>query len=168
VKDLRDFARKPAERDKEPMSLNAAVENALRLAKTTIRKAGAHVEVDLEPGLPLMEGVMQNIEQVVLNLVINALESIDHDRGRLKIVTGFRQEEQKLFLSVVDNGRGIDPEVHDRIYDAFVTTKKEGGGLGLGLSITRRLVKAHEGEIGFQSEQENGTEFTVVFPCIDR
>ncbi|RLB80478.1 MAG: hypothetical protein DRH17_11830 [Deltaproteobacteria bacterium] len=164
VTDLKNFARQSDVADKKPIQINMAVKNAMRLASTTLRKSGIHLKLNLGNNLPLMEANLQSIEQIVLNLIINAIEAINHDRGRVVVATGFQQKDKRIFISISDNGRGIDPSISDKLFDPFVTDRQTEGGTGLGLSITYKLVEAHDGEITFQSEKGKGTTFTVFFP----
>jgi signal transduction histidine kinase len=166
VTDLTDFARQPSVTEKSRMHMNTAVENAIRLAQTSLRKSGIKVRLELGDNVPLMEGNLQSIEQIVLNLTINAVQAIDHDQGEVKVVTGYQKKDGWVFVSISDNGRGIDPSIRDKLFDPFVTDKQAEGGTGLGLSITHNLVKAHDGKITFQSKQGKGTTFTVSFPTI--
>ena len=164
VKDLKDFARQSNVTDKNPIHINSAVENAVRLSQTTLTNSGVHLELNLAPDLPLMEGNLQSIEQIVLNLIINAVQAIDHDHGRITIATGHQKNDGRIYVSIEDNGRGISPSVSDTLFDPFVTDKKAEAGTGLGLSVTYSLVKAHEGEITFQTQEGKGTAFIVIFP----
>jgi signal transduction histidine kinase len=164
VTDLTDFARQSSVTDKSPMQINTAVENAIRLARTTLGKSGVDLRFELGNNLPLIQGNLQSIEQIILNLIINAVQAIDHDQGEVKVVTGFQKKDGFVFLSISDNGRGIDPSISDKLFDPFVTDKQAEGGTGLGLSITYNLVKAHDGEITFQGRKGKGTTFTVSLP----
>ncbi|MCF8063360.1 MAG: hypothetical protein K9M82_12640, partial [Deltaproteobacteria bacterium] len=162
VSDLKRFSRIPSTRDKAPVQLNSAVHNAMRLARTTLRKAGTNLRADLHEPLPLMEGNIQNLEQIVLNLLINAAQAMAGRPGEVGVRT--RVEGIRLVLSVSDSGRGIPDAIADRIFDPFFTNRQEEGGTGLGLSVTYNLVKAHAGEIRFESREGEGTTFYVSFP----
>jgi PAS domain S-box-containing protein len=164
VTDLKNFARQSNVADKKTMQLNTALENAMRLAQTTLRKSGVFLELDLDPDLPLIKGNLQSIEQIILNIIINAIQAIDHDQGKIKITTGFQNKNGRIYIAISDNGRGVAPSISDKIFDPFVTDKQAEGGTGLGLSVTYSLVKAHEGEISFKSREGKGTTFTVSFP----
>jgi len=164
VADLKNFAKQSKVTDRIAVQLNTAVENALRLAQTTLTKSSFCCELDLASSLPLLMGNLQSIEQIVLNLIINAAQSIHHDQGVIKIATGFDAKSGQINLSVSDNGRGVAPSISDRIFDPFVTDKQAEGGTGLGLSVTYSLVRAHGGEITFCSNEGKGTTFTVFFP----
>ncbi len=166
VSGLKGFARKSNPAEKWDVQVNKAVRNAVRLADATAKKAKIVLEMDLDPDLPLLRANLQNLEQVVLNLIINALESIGHDNGRVRIATRFIEKSQSIAIDVVDNGRGINPSVVDNIFDPFVTDRQAAGGTGLGLSVTYNLVKAHQGDIRFQTKSGQGTTFTVVLPTV--
>jgi len=164
VENLKGFARQSSVVDKRVIQLNTAVENAARLSQSSLRKSGVHLKLDLAADLPLMEGNLQSIEQIVLNLIINAVQAIEHDHGMVRIATGLRNKNGHIYVSVQDNGYGISPSISDKIFDPFVTDKKAEGGTGLGLSVTYSLVKAHEGEITFRTQKGKGTTFMVSFP----
>ena len=164
ISDLKNFARQTDVTDKSPVQINVAVQNAMRLAKTTLNRSGITVTTDLAADLPLLEGNLQAIEQIILNLLINAIEAIDHDNGRVVIKTAFRKNDGGISLAVSDNGRGIDPSISNKIFDPFFTSKQVQGGIGMGLSISFSLIKAHKGEITFSSETGKGTVFDIYFP----
>jgi len=98
VTDLKNFARQSDVAHKKPIQINMAVKNAMRLASTTLRKSGIHLKLSLGNNLPLMEANLQSIEQIVLNLIINAIEAINHDRGRVVVETGFQQKDKRIFI----------------------------------------------------------------------
>ena len=168
VADLKDFSRQSNVAEINPIQVNTAVRNALRLAQTTLRKSGVQLELDLIENLPLIEGNLQSIEQILLNIIINAIQAIDHDQGKLHILTGFQINDGRIYIRISDNGKGISPSISDKIFLPFVTDKQAEGGTGLGLSVTYSLVKAHEGEIAFQSSPGEGTTFSVYLPTLLR
>lgn len=164
VSDLKNFSRQTKTTEKKPLDLNTVVQNAVRLAQTVLRKSPTEIVLELAEDLPLFQGNLQGLEQIVLNLSLNAIEAISHDAGRIVIATQWDKGNHRLLLTVADNGKGIDPALAGELFDPFVTDKQNQGGTGLGLSITYSLVKAHEGEIDFQSKPGKGTSFTVTFP----
>ncbi len=168
VADLKNFSRQSNVTEIHPIQVNTAVRNALRLAQTTLRKSGVQIELDFIENLPLIEGNLQSIEQILLNIIINAIQAIDHDHGRIHISTGFQIKDGRIYVRISDNGRGINPSISDKIFLPFVTDKQVEGGTGLGLSVTYSLVKAHEGEIAFQSRPGEGTTFSVYLPTLLR
>jgi len=166
VNDLKNFARQSNVVDKSLIQINTAVENALRLAQTSLRKSGVELVVDLAGDLPALKGNLQNIEQIILNLIINAVQAIDHDQGVVRIATGFQNRDRRISVTIADNGCGVAPDISGKLFDPFVTDKQAEGGTGLGLSVTYSLVKAHDGEVVFHSEKGKGTTFTVFFPTV--
>ncbi len=165
VADLKNFSRQSNIAEKHLLNINTAVTNALRLAQTTLRKVAIGVRTELAPDLPEVEGNLQSIEQVVLNIVINAAQAIDHTHGEILIQTGFSLKDGRVYLRVTDNGRGVSPAMAERVFLPFVTDKQAQGGTGLGLSVTYSIVQAHGGEIFFENRAGGaGAAFTVQLP----
>jgi len=166
VSDLKNFSKQSNVAEKAPMLVNSAVNNAMRLAKTTLRTSSVHVNLNLADDLPHIEGNLQSIEQIILNILINAVQAIDHNRGAIEIGTGFQAKDGRVFINIRDNGKGIATAIADKIFLPFVTDKQDEGGTGLGLSVTYSLVKAHQGEIAFDTQPGQGTSFTVYLPTL--
>ncbi|CAB1064415.1 hypothetical protein D1BOALGB6SA_9209 [Olavius sp. associated proteobacterium Delta 1] len=166
VSDLKNFSKQSNVAEKAPMQINSAVNNAMRLAKTTLRKSSVQVNLSLEDDLPRIEGNLQSIEQIILNILINAVQAIDHKRGEIEISTGFQVKDGRVFINIKDNGKGISSAIADKIFFPFVTDKQNEGGTGLGLSVTYTLVKAHQGEVIFDTRAGCGTSFTVYLPTL--
>lgn len=166
INGLKDFARKGDPDEKADVSINQAIENATRLAAATLKKSNTSLALELSPDLPTLNANMQNIEQIVLNLIINAFQSIDHDHGEVRVRTARCDDDQSILIEVIDNGCGVNPVVADKIFDPFVTDRQANGGTGLGLSVTYNLVKAHQGDISFKTKAGQGTTFSVVLPAL--
>jgi signal transduction histidine kinase len=166
VSDLKNFSKLSNFAEKSPVQVNIAVQNALRLAQTTLLSSGVNLEVKLGDDLPPIEGNLHSIEQIVLNILINAVQAIDHSQGQIEITTGFQHKDGRAYIGIRDNGRGVSPQVAEKIFLPFVTDKQAEGGTGLGLSVTYSLVKAHAGEITFESQAGKGSVFTVYLPTI--
>ncbi len=164
VTGLKDFAQKSNPAEKKPVQINKAVENAIRLGGAALHKKKADLSLKLAPDLPLIVANLQNLEQVVLNLVINAFQAIDHDKGQVVVETRLAPSGDAVQIVVKDNGRGINPRMVKKIFDPFATDRRSDGGTGLGLSVSYNLVKAHNGHITFETEQGRGTAFTVNLP----
>ena len=167
VSGLKSYSRFGDPSEKKPFSLNEAVENALRLAQATIRGRRIVSRVELADDLPPLVGSLHSIEQVVLNLIVNAVQAIDHSQGKIDIRTDVRSDGY-MVLTVADNGKGIDPSIAPRIFDPFVTDKQDKGGTGLGLSVSYNIVRAHGGTVRFRSQPSAGTMFQVLFPVGER
>lgn len=160
---LKSFSRKSSPDALQPVDLNDAVNNALILAKNTADKAGIVLDVALCDELKPIQADPLQIEQIVLNLIINSIEAIDHDHGRLCIRSGYADQPGQVYVSIADNGCGIDDSIAHQIFDPFFTRKQACGGTGLGLSIVYTLVKEHGGTIAFRPNDGGGTVFTVCF-----
>jgi polar amino acid transport system substrate-binding protein len=164
VNDLRDFARQEAVDAIEPMNLNDVVSTAVRLLDVTIRSYTNQFSLILDPYLPSMLGHPQRIEQVVINLIINACQSLPDDQHGVKVETHIDHIRQRIVLSVYDEGCGIDSDAMPNLTDPFFTTKREQGGTGLGLSVSAGIIKAYDGTIKFKSTPGEGTRVDVTFP----
>jgi signal transduction histidine kinase len=166
VSDLKNFSRQANLAEKTLLNINTAVANALRLCQSTLSKAGICIRLELADALPDIEGNLQNIEQIALNILINAAQAIEHAHGEIRIQTGLNVKDGRVHLRISDNGRGVSPAIADRIFLPFVSDKQSQGGTGLGLSVSYSLVKAHGGEISFESRPSDGTIFTVWLPTV--
>ena len=166
VSDLKNFSRQSNVVEKAPLQVNSAVKNAMRLAQTTLRTSAVEVNLKLGDNLPDIDGNLQSIEQIILNILINAVQAIDHDQGKIDVTTGFRNKDGRVYIRITDNGRGISTTIAEKIFLPFITDKQSQGGTGLGLSVSYSLAKAHEGEIIFDSRPGAGTSFTIYLPSV--
>ncbi len=155
---LLDFAR-PKAPEFAPVNLADVVRHALTLIEDEARAAGIVVERRIDPDLPPALVDRDQVTQVLLNLLVNALEAMP-DGGRLEV--GLQREEDRAVIRVSDTGPGISPEARARLFDPFHTTKKKGSGLGL--AIAQRIVENHGGIIRVDSEAGRGTSFLVSLP----
>jgi PAS domain S-box-containing protein len=163
INDLKGFARPSAGGD-DVVSPNQAVERAVRLLAHAIRSRTTRFQVELGADVPPLTGDAQHVEQIVVNLILNALEALpSRDRG-VSVRTWFDEGEGCVVLEVQDEGTGIAPEHLARVCDPFFTTKQSAGGTGLGLAITSSLVRLHRGRLTFASEPDRGTRARVAFP----
>jgi signal transduction histidine kinase/ActR/RegA family two-component response regulator len=165
VKDLKNFSRRSYVSEKKPLQINAAVTNALRLARTTIQKSGVDLIIALADDLPCIHGNLPSIEQIILNILINAVQAIDGEQGKITIKTGLRPKDAMVFVALTDNGRGVAPSVAEKLFDPFVTDKQKSGGSGLGLAVSYSLAQAHNGSITFEAAAGGGTTFTIWLPA---
>jgi signal transduction histidine kinase len=139
--------------------LNTTVEHAVMLGRQHALTKSVEIKLQKDPSLPEIEHDSDQIHQVLLNLLINALQAIDHDG---KISVAVKSHGNAALVEVTDNGRGIPSEQLPHIFRPFFTTK--GDGTGLGLSLARRTVEDHQGRIDVVSTVGKGTTFTVVLP----
>lgn len=165
VDDLKNFASKEPLDQSQTVDINEAVATTLRLAGHIIRRSTLHCAVDYGADLPSLPGNRQRLEQVFLNLIINACQSLpDPERG-LFVTTRFDSGVNCALITIRDEGTGMSPEILSRITDPFFTTRRDVGGSGLGLSISARIVKEHGGDIRFSSAPGAGTEVIVTLPA---
>jgi signal transduction histidine kinase len=139
--------------------LNTTVEHAVMLGRQQALTKSIQITLQKDPSLPEIEHDSDQIHQVLLNLLINALQAIDHEG---KISVSVQAHGKVAVVEVTDNGRGIPPEQLPHIFRPFFTTK--GEGTGLGLSLARRIVEDHQGRIDVVSTVAKGSTFTVVLP----
>ncbi len=163
VGDLRNFAKKDEDGLTDVVDLNELIRNNLNLTTKQINKF-ARLDVKLDEHIPKFKGNINRLEQVFLNIVMNAAEAIEKDDGFVIIRTGFDAGRNEIFLKVSDNGCGMDESTLNNIFDPFFTTKRERGGTGLGLSITYGIIKDHNGTIEVNSRPGEGTTFDIRIP----
>ncbi len=164
VNDLKDFARRDDAGDKVLVDLNEVVRTALRLVEPTIRRATNQCRVDLTDDVPPVWGNAQRIEQVVVNLVLNACQALPDMEHGMAVSTRYNRTTGNAILVVRDEGIGISPEHLSRLTDPFFTTKRDSGGTGLGLSVSAGIVEEHGGQLAFDSTPEIGTTVTLSLP----
>ncbi|MBU5636876.1 transporter substrate-binding domain-containing protein [Geomonas sp. Red69] len=166
VEDLKDFARKDTSQMDQSVLLNDVVRASLRLVENSIRKTTGNVVTELAEGLPAVRGNAQRIEQVVVNLILNACQALPDPGKGIYLTTGYDAERNEVLLLVRDEGVGISSEDLPRIADPFFTTKREAGGTGLGLSVSASIIKEHEGTMVFESQPGEGTTVRVALPAL--
>jgi len=164
VADLKDFARDTPSVMKDDVDLNAVVGKAVGLTTNLLNKSTRRFTLKCHPQLPLLLGNAQRIEQVVINLVVNACQALPDMECAITVSTDFDEDRNQAILEVRDEGGGIDPGVLKRITDPFFTTRREKGGTGLGLAISDRIVRDHDGRMTFESVPGKGTRVRVAFP----
>ena len=164
VRRLLDFARQ-SESARANASLNKVVEDVITLTRHLIHTNGVELKLELQEDLPWVSMDENQMKQVLLNLVHNALQAMPGG-GQLEIKTSASQKvgREGIMVSVSDNGVGIKPEDQQRIFEPFFTTRADHGGTGLGLSVTYGIVSDHGGEIELVSQPELGSTFTVWLP----
>jgi PAS domain S-box-containing protein len=163
TRDLKVFSRDGGE-ERAMLDLNAVVVPALRMAAHEVRPRARLVEEFGQP--PKVMGSEARLSQVMLNLLVNALQAIpegDPARHEVRVRTG-QDEAGRAFVEVSDTGCGMSPSVQGRIFEPFFTTKAAHEGTGLGLPICQQIIQAHGGELRVRSEEGRGSVFTVLLP----
>jgi polar amino acid transport system substrate-binding protein len=165
VEELKDFSRQDSSAATEPVDFNSIVQAAIRLADSSIRSATRHFDASLAPGIPPVMGNSQRIEQVVINLLLNACQALPDPESGITLETLYDRQDHVVILRLADQGSGIAVEHIPHLTDPFFTTKREIGGTGLGLSVSASIVKEHGGTLEFYSEPGSGTTVTLKIPC---
>lgn len=147
--------------DFRPMQINTIVEDVYALVATHFKHREISFEFHPDPGLPIIPGLPDQIRQVVLNLFMNAADAMN-GRGRLSVTTKYLGDTNEIFLSVTDNGAGIDPAILPNVFDAFITNKTQGTGLGL--TICYDIVVKHKGRITAENNPHKGATFKIWLP----
>lgn len=164
VADLKDFARDNPSEMKDDVDLNDVVNKAIGLTANLIKKSTKHFSLICRPELPTLLGNTQRIEQVAINLVVNACQALPDTGRSVTVTTEYDSEKKQIILAVKDEGEGIDANALKRLTDPFFTTRREQGGTGLGLAISDRIVRDHGGSMYFESTPGKGTTVRVTFP----
>lgn len=159
-KHLRNFARRPEEKT-SPVSLPAVIHDAVELISAKLKASNAEIEVDIEENLPMVQAGHTRLQQVLVNLLSNAIDAKSPNR-QLKICLSARTADDKVCLTVEDNGSGFSSDVIEQIFDPFFTTKGVNQGLGLGMSISYNIIKDFGGNIVVSNNQSGGASVTVT------
>jgi two-component system NtrC family sensor kinase len=159
---LLSFARKTDPTLKK-VQLNAMVEEMAALSEQKARYGNVKIRLDLEPGLPKIRASQSEMQQVLLNLINNAVDAMEEKGGEIALTT--RSRDGQVLLSIADTGHGIPKANLQRIFEPFYTTKAVGKGTGLGLSICYGIIKNLGGDITVTSAVGAGTTFTITLPA---
>ncbi|AZD09178.1 Signal transduction histidine kinase [Pseudomonas chlororaphis] len=160
VKDLKDFSRVDSTQEWQWANLQQGIDSTLNIVAAEIKYKADVIKEYAE--LPEVECLPSQINQVVMNLIVNAAQAMGNERGTITLRNGV--EGENVWIEVADNGSGIPPDSLQKIFDPFFTTKPVGQGTGLGLSLSYGIVKKHRGEISVRSEVGVGTTFRVELP----
>jgi signal transduction histidine kinase len=166
VENLKDFARQDIPRHQTAVRINDVVRISVSILNHEILGATHHFKVENGEDLPLVMGSSQRLEQVVINLLNNALQSLSSIQQGIRVSTRQIPETGEVEVCVEDEGVGMSPGVLERIREPFFSTRLDAGGLGLGVSICRSIVEEHGGTLDFESEEGKGTRATVRLPGI--
>ena len=150
----------------EPVDLNSVVAMAVAITGNLIKQSTNNFKVEYAPNIPVTKGNAQQLEQVIINLLTNACQSLTNKTDEIKIKTYSSRESNEVGVVVKDSGSGIKEEDLKFIMDPFFTTKRDRGGTGLGLSVSYNIVKSHGGTLVLTSEPNKGTKAKVALPIV--
>jgi signal transduction histidine kinase/ABC-type uncharacterized transport system substrate-binding protein len=165
VNDLKDFSRNDSPTHNDTIDLNELVQTSVRLLKNTIKNSTDHFSTDFTDAIPKFKGSFQRIEQVVVNLLVNACQALPAKDKAIWVKTDYDSLKQRIKLQISDEGVGIASEDLEHITEPFFTTKRKEGGTGLGLSVATRIVEDHGGKLSFHSQPSQGTTVTLLLPA---
>jgi len=170
---MREFGRK-SDIKLVKVQINDVLTRSFEMFSQQLKVRGINVAWDIKEDLPMIMATPDRLEQVFINLLINARDAIegkweskDHQYDGEKITLKTRSEENRVIVEVCDTGPGIPETISDKIFEPFFTTKEVGEGTGLGLSISYGIIKECGGSIKVASSNANGTCFSITFPIAD-
>ena len=164
VSNLLAFSRK-SELQLNDMNINELLDKSILLSQHKLVLQNIQIKTDLDPGIPKVLGDFNQIQQCVINLIFNAIDAMS-DGGTLTIISSFDPNKEMVEIKVADTGYGIADEDLHQIFDPFYSTKTEGQGLGLGLSLVYGIIDRHKGTITVESELGKDTVFIISLPAL--
>ncbi|HEY1089411.1 MAG TPA: ATP-binding protein [Archangium sp.] len=165
LQNLLEFSR-PPEMEFEPLAPNEVVMGAMALCVHQLQMQGVKVETALASGLPAVKGNSNQLRQVLLNLMLNAGQAMEASPQKLINVSTQKGEAGFVEILVSDTGPGLAPDVKEKLFKPFFTTKRRGQGTGLGLSVSRSIVEAHRGQIRAEGAPGAGATFIIRLPAV--
>lgn len=166
IRDLVDFSR-PSDYELQVMNINESIKEAVEIVKVGARAKDIDFILELENDIPLLPLISDQIQQVFINILINAVDSITEDLSSIKkkqIKIHSHVDNEKIILKFADTGSGIDEKNFSKIFEPFYTTKKPGKGTGLGLWVSYGIIKSFQGNIEVESTAGEGTTFIITLP----
>jgi two-component system NtrC family sensor kinase len=167
VQDLLAFSRR-SKPQRSKVDINSIIRSTVSLLDHKLKLLGVQIDLQLQTDLPTVHSDSSQMQQVVLNLIMNAAEAAQNNPvGKVTVITSVDKMNRQMKFQVIDNGEGISDENLSKIFSPFFTTKGEGKGVGLGLAVVFGIIEAHKGDIDVQSTMHAGTTFTVKLPFED-
>jgi signal transduction histidine kinase len=164
ITELKDFSRPTGADMDDEININRVVEKSLDLTRSILKKSTHHLSVDLEENLPKISGNSQKLQQVMINLLVNAGQALENPEQSISVKTSIPAGSRFMVVEVADTGPGISPQDLKKIKEPFFTTKRDHGGTGLGLSISEKIVYDHKGIMEFYSEVGKGLTAKIFLP----
>ena len=165
IQDLRAYSLGERNEMYPGVDVNQAVSNAVAIIHAHGTHADASISTDLSPLVPVINGNYHQLEQVLVNLLMNAVQAIQRGKGGILVRTWFDADDDEVVITVRDQGTGIPPEHMERLRDPFFSTRIDKGGSGLGLFVANFIVNQHKGRLDFESEPGVGTMVTIRLPA---
>lgn len=166
VDDLRRFVTNESADMSEMIDINEVVTTSLRLTSRKIQSSTDHLEINLTYPLPFVQGNINQMEQVLTNLILNACQALPDPNRKILISTSLDQQRRDIVIEVEDEGEGVAAASIPHLTDPFFTTKREQGGTGIGLSLSSKVLKDHGGTINFKSDVGQGMVVRITLPTV--
>jgi len=164
IHDLRAYSLGERNEFRADVNINQVVNGALAIIRAHGRQGDMTVTADLATDLPMVTGNHHQLEQVIINLLLNAIQAMSGKSGNITITTSVSTLSNSVLIRVQDEGDGIPPEYRDQLFEPFFSTRIDKGGSGLGLYISNFIISEHKGSLDITSEQGKGTTVTVQVP----
>ncbi|MEJ2506593.1 MAG: HAMP domain-containing sensor histidine kinase, partial [Ignavibacteriaceae bacterium] len=164
TKNLTEYAAADSGDLNEFVDVNKVIETAILITNNLIKKSTNNFQVEYGKDIPLIKGNEQQLEQVLINIISNACQSLKDNNSEIKVKSYFHRESNQVRINIKDKGIGINKEDLKYIMDPFFTTKRNIGGTGLGLSVSYAIIKNHGGSLSLSSEPNLGTNVNVSLP----
>lgn len=163
---MRNLANTFDDSDLSPCDVNEAINDAVRLLRSQLASHGISLEMDLDPDIPPALGQKQRLEEILLNLVTNAMRALNDHEGEKTITCSTGLKDDLILIEVADTGPGISPEIADHIWEPFFSTHQDSEGMGLGLVIVHSIVSRLGGGISYYQNQWGGATFRILLPIL--
>ena len=165
VNNLKDFARQDTGGTGRSVIINEVIAASVTMLNNQIGKLTKNFRVEYGNDLPEILGNSQQLEQVVINILMNALEALPSKDSAILVTTSYDSSAGEIIVEIKDEGTGIPEDMLDKVMEPFFTTKQETGGTGLGLPISHSIIRDHKGSLQFQSAQGKGTRTFIRLPA---
>jgi PAS domain S-box-containing protein len=164
VDELKNYVRDRSADLTQSVDINEVIKSTVSLLSNMIKNSTNHFSIEYDNNVPLLKGNFQRLEQVMINLVQNACQALPDSQKGIFVSVKFDRERSNIMVCVRDEGSGIPSEALSHITDPFFTTKHDSGGVGLGLSISSKIIEEHGGTLNFKSDIGAGTTVEIKLP----
>jgi polar amino acid transport system substrate-binding protein len=164
VDELKNYVRDNTADLNQTVDINEVIKSTVSLLSNMIKNSTNHFSVKYGNHIPLLKGNFQRLEQVMINLIQNACQALADSQKGIFVSVKFDKDGSNIVINVRDEGTGIAPETLEHVTDPFFTTKHDSGGVGLGLSISSKIIEEHGGRMRFKSEIGAGTSVEITLP----
>lgn len=161
ISSIKSFSYMDRSQDMQPTDIHEGIQSTVKLLEHKIQKEGHTLVLDFSENLPKVKAMPGELNQVWMNIIANAIDAFEEEKGKITIRTSFDDDNVKV--NIIDTGKGIPEEIKSRIFEPFFTTKGIGKGTGLGLDITKKVIDKHQGGMKVNSTPGN-TEFKITLP----